>query len=333
MKNDYLKNYQRWLDDQELEPTLKEELLNLKEDKIEDCFYQYIDFGTAGMRGLLGCGTNRMNIYTIRRASLGFGEYLLNNKENAQEKGVCIAYDSRFMSFEFACEAAKVLASLGIKVRLYQHLRSTPQLSFAIRKTKACGGIVITASHNPKEYNGYKIYDENGCQCIPVEADKVVSYINEVANELVIIVESFDYYFNEGLITYLDDQIDEAYNDAIIKTSFNQVVKDKVRLVYTALHGTGYQPIHKAFQSLGYQHIYYVEDQCKPDPTFKSVPYPNPEDPSVFNEALKIGQRVKADALLATDPDADRLGIALLNSENKYVFLNGNATGALMTYY
>ena len=324
---------QKWATFTDLEAELKKELAALTTEQKEDAFYRNLEFGTAGMRGILGVGTNRMNIYTIRKANDGFARFIVSNGEVAKQKGIVIAYDSRHMSREFAYESAKVMASHGIKAYVFEELRPTPELSFAVRYLKAFAGIVITASHNPKDYNGYKIYDETGCQCIPEVAAEVVKLVEGVQDELSLKVDSLETYVEKGLIEFIGSDVDEAYNDAVIATTFANVSKEDISLVYTALHGTGYTPIKKAFDSLGYTNIHYVEKQCQPDAEFTTVPLPNPEDPKVFGLAEELGRTTNADVLLATDPDADRLGIAVKKADGTYELLNGNVTGALMTYY
>lgn len=325
--------YEQWINFPEIDGTLKKELLLMSDTEKEDAFYRNLEFGTAGMRGVLGAGTNRMNIYTIRKANTGFAKYIAEHGETAKNRGIAIAHDSRHMSKAFAEESAKIMASFGIKTYLFDALRSTPELSFAIRYLNAFAGIVITASHNPKEYNGYKIYDETGCQCIPEEAAQVVAYVEGVQDELAIKVDDIETYIAAGLVEYINEKVDAPYNDAIVKTSFADVPKDQVSVVYTSLHGTGHIPVRRAFDTLGYTNIHFVAEQCTPDANFTTVPLPNPEDPNVFKMATDLGKQVNADVLLATDPDADRLGIAVKKADGSYELLNGNVTGALMTYY
>lgn len=325
--------YEKWNTFAELEPELRKELDGLTEDQKEDAFYTEVEFGTAGMRGELGVGTNRMNIYTVRKANDGFARYIVANGKEACERGIVIAYDSRYMSAEFAEESARVMASYGIKTYVFSSLRPTPELSFAVRYLNAFAGIVITASHNPKNYNGYKIYDENGCQAIPEIGAEVVAKVNEVEDELLLAPKPLEELKDAGLIVYIDEEVDTPYNAAVCETTFADVPKEDVVLVYSALHGTGYGPVKKAFDTLGYTNVHYVDAQCQPDPEFSTTPLPNPEDPNVFNLAEEIGKKVNADILLATDPDADRLGIAVQLADGSYELLNGNMTGGLMTYY
>lgn len=325
--------YQKWLDFPHLTEDLKNELLTLTDEQKEDAFYKNLEFGTAGMRGIMGVGTNRMNIYTIRKATQGFAQYIQKQGEAAMKKGVVIAHDSRYFSDKFTEEAAKILAAANIQVYIFDGLRPTPELSFAVRHLQAFGGIVMTASHNPKQYNGYKIYDSTGCQYIPEEAGKVIQEVEAVVDELSLKTADIQEYIQSGLISILDNSIDIAYNSAVVATSFEDVPKDRICFVYSALHGTGFVPVKRALDTLGYKNSYYVHAECTPDPTFGKVPYPNPEDSAVFREAILLGNEIHADILLATDPDADRLGIAVQNNLGAYEFLNGNTTGALMTYY
>ena len=325
--------YENWINNPQMDEILKKELLLMSDTEKEDAFYRNLEFGTAGMRGVLGAGTNRMNIYTIRKANTGFANYILTHGEDAQKRGIVIAHDSRHMSKEFAAESAKIMASKGIKTYLFDELRSTPELSFAVRHLNAFAGIVITASHNPKTYNGYKIYDETGCQCIPEEAAKVVKEVEAITNELSLTTDTLQNYLDSGMVQLINEEVDAAYNEAIVKTTFEDVPKNNVSIVYTSLHGTGHIPVKRAFDTLGYTNIHLVEEQCKPDANFTTVPLPNPEDPKVFDLAATKGKAINADVLLATDPDADRLGIAIKQPDGEYKLLNGNITGALMTYY
>ena len=325
--------YNKWNEAEGLDVELQQELLTLSESEKEDAFYCNLEFGTAGMRGIIGVGTNRMNVYTIRKANTGFAKYISQNGEDACKRGIVIAYDSRHKSPEFAQESAKVMASYGIKTYLFEDICSTPELSFAVRELNAFAGIVITASHNPPNYNGYKIYDETGCQCIPEVASKIVKLVNAVENELAITVDSLENYLKQGLIELIGEKIDAAYNEAVCATSFADVPKTEIKLVYTSLHGTGHIPVLRALQTLRYKNVFPVDAQCTPDPNFTTVPLPNPEDPNVFALAKQVAKQVDADILLATDPDADRLGIAVKADNGEYQLLNGNITGGLMTYY
>jgi len=325
--------YERWLTHEALDSALKAELLALNEEERKEAFHTSLSFGTAGMRGVLGVGTNRMNIYTIRKANEGFGQYIVSHGAEAMARGIVIAYDSRLCSREFAEESARMMASKGIMTYLFENLRPTPELSFAVRYLHAFAGIVITASHNPAQYNGYKIYNETGAQVIPDEADKVSAAVAAVPDELMLTTDSLESYIDAGLIKIIGEEIDEPYNRAVVATSFASVPKAEIKVVYTALHGTGYAPVSRAFAYLGYEHVHYVEAQCKPDAHFTTAPSPNPELHEVFDLAIKLGNEVAADILLATDPDADRLGVAVKTTDSEYELLDGNTTGALMTYY
>jgi len=325
--------YEAWLAYEGLDQTIKTELMGMNQKQREEAFHASLTFGTAGMRGLLGAGTNRMNIYTVRKVNEGFGNYIVNHGEEAKNRGIVIAYDSRHMSRTFAEESARMMASKGIMTYLFDGLRPTPELSFALRYLNAFAGIVITASHNPAEYNGYKIYNETGAQAMPEEAELVSAAVEAVENELILTSEPLATYIDAGLIKMIGEEIDAPYNQAIVETTFEGVQRNEVKVVYTPLHGAGYMPVKRAFETLGYEHIHYVERQVEPDPNFTSAPSPNPELSEVFDLAREVGDKVGADILLATDPDADRLGVGIRNTTGGYSLLDGNTTGALMTYY
>lgn len=325
--------FEHWSNDAHLEADLKAELSAMDDNQKEDAFYTNLEFGTAGMRGVMGAGTNRMNIYTIRKANDGFARYIAAHGEDAKKRGIVIAYDCRHHSKEFALESAKVMASYGVKAYVFEELRPTPELSFAVRHLNAFAGIVITASHNPKQYNGYKIYDETGCQCIPEEAAKVVALVNEVEDELTLKVDELAVYQEQGLIEIIGESIDSPYNDAVVNIKINDVPKDDVVVVFSPQHGTAHKPVMRALETLGYAHIHEVAEQAEPNGDFPTVKLPNPEDKEAFTLAIELGKKVNADVLLATDPDADRLGLAVRNSEGEYELLNGNVTGALTFYY
>lgn len=334
----YKEIYQRWMQKKELDPTLKEELLALSDSKdIEDRFYRHLQFGTGGLRGIIGAGTNRINLYTIRRATEGLARYINKRGCSAKEKGVAIAYDSRQLSSEFAAATASVLAYHGIRVYLFKELRPTPMLSFAVRHLETTAGIVITASHNPPEYNGYKVYWEDGGQLPPSIADAVLSEINTVDNELTVEYMDFNEARQQGLIHILDEQIDEEYSKCLLSLSLRPDIIKKVandfRVVYTPLHGTGNKPVRRILEKMGLKYIYVVPEQEHPDPFFSTVSSPNPEELQAFNLAIELAKQVDADIILGTDPDADRVGIIAKNKRGEYVNLNGNQTGALLLYY
>ncbi|WP_416730589.1 phospho-sugar mutase [Fictibacillus sp. JL2B1089] len=330
--------YEKWVGKEELEQPLKTALEEIKENRtaLEDCFYKNLEFGTGGMRGEIGPGTNRMNTYTVRKASLGLAHFIEKQGEKAKKRGVAIAYDSRHQSPEFAMEAAKTLASKGIQAYVFESLRPTPELSFAVRYLKAYSGIVVTASHNPPEYNGYKVYGPDGGQLPPKEADEVIEKVNAVEDELSIEVRSEEELKNEGLIQIVGEEIDKAYMEQLLKISLNREVINEMHdlsIVFTPLHGTANIPVREGLQQLGFTNVTVVKEQEQPDPNFSTVKSPNPEEPAAFELAIKYGQEVDADILMATDPDADRVGIAAKNSKGEYEILTGNQTGALMIEY
>ncbi len=327
----------QWLQYDNLEKKLKAELQGFQNDekKLEDAFYKNLEFGTGGMRGEIGAGINRMNIYTVRKATAGLAAYIEENGLDAMKRGVVIAYDSRHMSLEFAMEAAKTLATRQIQTYVFAELRPTPELSFAVRHLKAFSGIVITASHNPPEYNGYKVYGEDGAQLASNRADIVISKVNEIENELQIHVEDEDTLKAQGLIRLIGEDIDKVYTEKLVTISENPgLAKDvDLTIVFTPLHGTANKPVRRALQALNYSKVYVVAEQELPDPEFSTVKSPNPEEKSAFELAIKVGKEKNADLLIATDPDADRLGIAVKNSNGEYELLTGNQTGALLFHY
>lgn len=319
---DTQQRYLNWLNEPTLSKEEKDILKNLSSSEIEEAFYQDLSFGTGGIRGVLGLGTNRMNIYIIRKATFGFGRYLL--KHNLLE-GVAIAYDNRHMSYEFAIEAAKVLAALGIKSYVYKNLRPTPMLSFTVRHLNLSAGIMITASHNPKEYNGYKVYNKTGSQLSIDESNEVIEYINQVENPFEI--KTLD---NE-LIHYLNDEIDDIYLKEVKSIAVHKDIKKDINIVYSPLHGTGGTLAPKLLKGSGYN-VYPVESQMIPDPNFSATESSNPEEKQSFNASIELAKKVNADIILVTDPDADRLGVGVLH-EGTYHLLTGNQTAALMLYY
>ncbi|MCL2559623.1 MAG: phospho-sugar mutase [Turicibacter sp.] len=326
--------YQSWLTNENLDANLKQQLENITDKEKEDAFYTDLEFGTAGMRGIIGPGTNRMNVYTIRKANVGFAKYLLENVANAKERGVVIAYDNRHFSPEFAMESAKVLATHGIKSYVFENVRPTPELSFAVRHLGCAGGIVITASHNPPAYNGYKIYDETGCQTLPDEGDKVIAGVNAVDDVFAIVVDSEEKLRAAGLIMTVGSEIDEAYLTRVKALEINpDVDKRGLQMVFSPLHGTAGALTSTLLADCGYTNVHLVEEQQLPNPDFPTVSYPNPEDPAAFEMAIALGKNVDADVLLATDPDADRMGVAAKDESGEYVLLSGNQTGAVMVHY
>ncbi len=336
--NGYKQAYQRWMEFAELDPRLKQELQRLSDEtEIEDRFYRHLEFGTGGLRGVIGAGTNRMNVYTVRRATEGLARYLLKYVDHAREKGVVIAYDSRRMSPEFAAEAAGVLTQNGIRAYLFEELRPTPMLSFAVRHLQAAAGIVITASHNPPEYNGYKVYGEDGGQIPPQTADRILSEINAVENELLIPALTIEEAMAKGLLQWLGEEIDREYTNRLLSLSLHpetvKQVADDFRIVFTPLHGTGNKPVRRALKELGFQHVHVVKEQELPDPDFSTVSSPNPEERQAFELALQLAKQIDADIVIGTDPDADRVGVVTRTADGEYVALNGNQTGALLLQY
>ncbi|ALV22744.1 phospho-sugar mutase [Carnobacterium antarcticum] len=331
--------YEIWKTYEPLEPTLKAELEALKDDSdtLEDAFYAPLEFGTAGMRGIIGVGINRMNQYTVRQATEGLALFMDSLGEEAKKRGVAIAYDSRHQSPEFAMEAAKTLGAHGIPAFVFESLRPTPELSFAVRHLNAYAGIMITASHNPAAYNGYKVYGEDGGQMPPKEADALTEYVRSVENSLTIKVLSEEELKASGLLTMIGENIDQLYLDQVKEVTVNpELVKrmsTKMKLVFTPLHGTGQMLGERALKNAGFEAITVVPEQAVADPNFSTVKSPNPEEPGAFEYALRLGKEIDADVLVATDPDADRLGIAVKTSVGNYEVLTGNQIASLMLYY
>jgi phosphoglucomutase len=326
-----------WIEFEGLDNELKNQLNEIKKDEkqLEEAFYKNLEFGTGGMRGEIGVGTNRMNLYTVRKASAGLAAYIEEQGVEAKQRGVVIAFDSRHKSPEFAMEAAKTLATKGIQTYVFDELRPTPELSFALRYLNAFSGIVVTASHNPPEYNGYKVYGSDGGQLPPDSADIVIAKVNEIENELLIEVASEESLKAAGLIKTIGSEIDTAYTEKLKTISENPSLFDEtdIKVVFTPLHGTANKPVRNALAALGFKNITVVKEQELPDPEFSTVKSPNPEEHAAFELAIRDGKKVGADLLIATDPDADRLGIAVLNNEGEYVVLTGNQTGALLLDY
>ncbi|MET1179068.1 phospho-sugar mutase [Peribacillus simplex] len=330
-------SYTIWTSYPHLNHEMRLLLEEMKDDEIvlEDAFYKNLEFGTGGMRGEMGPGTNRMNIYTVRKATAGLAEYIQSFGNEAKSRGVVIAYDSRHKSHEFALEAARTLATMGIKAYLFDELRPTPQLSFSVRKLGAFAGIVITASHNPPEYNGYKVYGSDGAQLPPEAADQVINYVNAIESELSIVVEEEEILEDRGLIQIIGKELDTAYNEQLLTIPENPKLADEidVKLVFTPLHGTANQAVKRALHDLGYRNVHIVKEQEMPDANFPTVKVPNPEEHAAFELAIALGNRVDADLLIAIDPDADRLGISVKNNAGDYIVLTGNQTGALFLDY
>ncbi|MBH0360310.1 phospho-sugar mutase [Bacillus toyonensis] len=331
--------FSRWLSYAELDVELKEQLENMKQDekKIEDSFYKNLEFGTGGMRGELGAGTNRLNVYTVRKATQGLAEFIEKLGEEAKERGVVVAYDSRHKSPEFAMEVAATLGAHGIKTYVFESLRPTPVLSFAVRHLHTVSGIVLTASHNPPEYNGYKVYGDDGGQLPPKEADELISYVNAVEDELTVEVADVEQLKADGLLHIIGQEVDDAYaaelNDVIINKEMVQKVGKDLKIVFTPLHGTSNLSVRRGLEEVGFTDVTVVKEQELPDPNFSTVKSPNPEEHAAFEYAIRDGEKIGADVLIATDPDADRLGVAVRNHDGEFQVLTGNQTGALMLDY
>lgn len=332
---DYMEKYKMWIEDPYFDEQTKSELMNLTDEKeIEDRFFKDLEFGTAGLRGKLGAGTNRMNVYTVSLATQGLASTILKRGEEAKKRGVAIAYDVRMYSDKFAEIAARVLAANGIKVYLFDDIRPTPMLSYTIRKLGTISGIVITASHNPKDYNGYKVYWEEGSQILDEIADEILSEISKIGHYKNVKMIDFEEAKNKGLIQILGKEIDDQYTREILNMTINDENVDKeIKIVYTPLNGTGNKPVRRVLKERGFNNIIIVPEQENPDPTFATVGYPNPEDTKAFKYARDLGLKEKADLLLATDPDCDRVAIAVMNDKGDYTYLNGNQTGALLVNY
>ncbi|MGG1911811.1 phospho-sugar mutase [Priestia megaterium] len=330
---------EKWLTFDDLNRELKDELVIMKEDEknAEDAFYKNLEFGTGGMRGELGPGTNRLNIYMVRKATEGLACYIGENGEKAKKRGVVVAYDSRHKSPEFALEVAKVLGQHGIKTYIFNELRPTPELSFAVRYLDAFAGIVITASHNPPEYNGYKVYGEDGGQLPPSAADTIISYVNAVENELTIPVQEEKELLQNNLLTYIGEEVDAAYIEQLQTIQLNREIVEEVgkglKIVFTPLHGTANKPVRDGLKAFGFTNVTVVKEQELPDANFSTVTSPNPEEHEAFELAIEYGKEIDADILMGTDPDADRLGVAVKNEKGEYVVLTGNQMGALMLHY
>ena len=334
----YLEKYNEWLNDPAISEEDKEDLRNIKnnEKEIEDRFYKDLEFGTAGLRGVIGIGTNRMNKYTVTKATQGLANYII--KKNGQERGVAIAYDSRRMSQEFSEETALCLNANGTKTYRFDSLRPTPELSFAVRQLGCIAGIVITASHNPPEYNGYKVYWEDGAQIVEPTDKEIINEVNAITDLSTIKTMNKKEAEEKGLYNTIGKEIDDKYIDTLKKLVVNQDAINKmqqdIKIVYTPLHGTGNIPVQRILKEIGFENVYVVPEQEKPDGEFPTVSYPNPEDPKAFTLALELAKKVDADIVLANDPDADRLGVYVKDTKTgEYIQFNGNMTGNLLAEY
>lgn len=321
--------YEKWVHHPNLDPRYKDVLANMSEEEKNDAFYTTIEFGTAGMRGLLGPGTNRINIHTIRKATQGYANYIKKNGEEACKAGVAIGYDNRHMSRELAFDCADLLAKNNIASFVYDSLRPTPMLSFAVRYNHCFGGIMITASHNPKEYNGYKLYDNKGCQLVPALADAVITEVNAIDDELAIDANCTEE--QKKLVTVMGDDVDQDYYKHVLSIQLNPDVKKDIKIVFSPEHGTANIPVRDIFKMTGYTCI-PVEEQCTPDPDFSCTPTPNPEQPGAYELALKYAKENDADLILVCDPDADRMGVGVKHN-GEYVVMTGNQSGSVEIEY
>ena len=333
----YQDNFQKWLDFADLPDYLRQDLNNMDEKTKEDAFYTNLEFGTAGMRGLIGAGTNRINIYVVRQATEGLARLIESKGGNEKERGVAIAYDSRHFSPEFAFESAAVLAKHGIKSYVFESLRPTPELSFAVRHLNCFAGIMITASHNPAPFNGYKVYGEDGGQMPPHDADALTTYIRAIENPFAVEVADVEAEKASGLIEVIGEAVDAEYLKEVKDVNINPALIEEfgkdMKIVYTPLHGTGEMLARRALAQAGFDSVQVVEAQATPDPDFSTVKSPNPENQAAFALAEELGRQVGADVLVATDPDADRVGVEVLQKDGSYLNLSGNQIGAIMAKY
>lgn len=336
---DYKMNYLQWLEDDYFDLDTKKELKQIENDEkeIQERFYKNLDFGTGGLRGIIGAGTNRMNKYTVSKATQGLANYILKQGEQGKTMGVAIAYDSRNMSPEFAEQAALVLNGNGIKAYVFDELRPTPELSFAVRHLGCIAGIVVTASHNPPEYNGYKVYWSDGGQ-VPYPTDEaIITQVNAVESFRAVKVADKQQAQAAGLYNIIGSEIDDEFIKNVKAQSINPAVikqvADEFKIVYTPLHGTGNKPVRRVLTEIGFKNVFVVPEQEMPDKNFSTVSYPNPEDPKAFTLAMKLAEKTAADIVVGTDPDADRVGAVVKNSDGQYVILTGNMTGVLICDY
>lgn len=332
----YREVYRSWIENPYYDEKIKAELLAIKDEKeIEDRFYRELEFGTGGMRGLIGAGTNRVNKYTIRKAAQGLANYVI--KQGIGDKGVVIAYDSRHCSDMFAMETALVMASNNIKAYLFDELRPTPELSFAVRYLGCAAGVVITASHNPKEYNGFKAYGSDGGQLPPKESDDVIKEVDSISDISCIRCISREEAFEKGLIEIVGKEIDDAYIAELKKVCINPGISEKTgkntKIIYTPLHGTGNKPVRRILKEIGFEHVLVVKEQEMPDPDFSTVKYPNPEEKAAFSIAIEMAGKEDVDLIIGTDPDADRVGVVVRDHKGEYITLTGNQTGCLLMEY
>lgn len=336
---DSMQSYKFWLENEYFDKDTNEELKAIENDpkEIEERFYRDLEFGTGGLRGIIGAGTNRINIYTVRKASQGLANYIAKQGEAAKKRGIAIAYDPRFKSPEFSLEAAKVFAGNGIKAYLFDELRPTPELSFAVRYFGAIAGIVVTASHNPKEYNGYKVYGEDGGQ-LPLDASTaVLEEINKITDITKVSVMEKDEAVKEGLLQIIGKEVDDAYIAKLKTLTINPGIAakagDSFKIIYTPIHGTGNKPVRRILDEIGFKNVIVVKEQENPDPAFSTVKSPNPEEKDAFKIAIELAKKENVDLIIGSDPDCDRVGVVVRNAEGEYVVLTGNQTGCLLLEY
>ncbi len=335
---DYLDKYSKWLQSEYIDENFKNELKSIEDEKeIEDRFYKDLEFGTGGLRGVIAAGDNRMNIYTVGKATQGLASYLLEKYSGRDSISVSIAYDSRIMSREFAETSARTLCANGIKVNLFESLRPTPMLSYTVRNLKSQAGIVVTASHNPKQYNGYKVYGEDGGQVTDENANEILGCINEVRDFSLIRTMQYQEAIDKGLLNIIGEEVDRTYYEkvkglSIRKDMVSEHAKD-LKIIYTPIHGSGNVPVRRVLAELGYSSLHVVREQEQPDGTFPTAPYPNPENPGVFQLALNLAEEVEPDIIFGTDPDCDRIGVVIRNAEGEWKPLTGNQIGVLLTDY
>ena len=333
----FRETYNNWVENQYFDEKTRQELISIKEDEkeIEDRFYKNLEFGTAGLRGIIAAGTNRINIYTVRRATFGLANYILKNtSKEEQARGVVIAHDNRFMSREFCIETANTLAACGIKAYIFDGLRTTPELSFAVRKLHTIAGVVITASHNPPEYNGYKVYWEDGAQVMPEIANAITEEINAIEDYSTIPTLREE---NKDLVVLLDDKQDTAFIEAVktqvIRKELVEKVGKEFKIVYTPLCGTGNVPVRRALKEAGFENVLVVKEEEMPDSNFAGIEYPNPEDKKALTRGIELAKAEGADLVMATDPDCDRVGVAVRTTSGEYAMLTGNQIGGMLTNY
>ncbi|NJD04625.1 MAG: phospho-sugar mutase, partial [Ruminiclostridium sp.] len=331
--------YTMWVRNEYFDSNTRAELQKIKDNpaEIEERFYKDLEFGTGGLRGIIGAGTNRMNLYTVRKASQGLADYILRKAGGINGKGIVIAYDSRHMSREFALEAALTFAGNGIKTWLFDELRPTPELSFAVRYLKAAAGIVVTASHNPRQYNGYKVYGEDGAQLSLDGSEAVLAEIEKIADITSIKPMDRSIAEKKGLLQIIGSEMDDAYIKSLRALSVNSkvvdAVSDDLKIIYTPLHGAGNKPVRRILTESGFKRVLVVKEQELPDPDFSTVKYPNPEEKGAFKLAIELASEENADFIIGTDPDCDRVGVVARNLKGEYVVLSGNQTGCLLMEY